>query len=73
MVLSNFLQPKGRPLPQRWCFPGTHNKWIEAGPEITHFSTSMVGEFFDLAQGHSLPRPIVNNAGFQRKLEKQRG
>jgi 2-dehydro-3-deoxygalactonokinase len=45
---------QGRPLPQRWCFPGTHNKWIEAGPEITHFSTSMVGEFFDLAQGHSL-------------------
>ena len=51
---QRLLAAQGRPQPQRWCFPGTHNKWIEAGAEITHFSTSMVGEFFDLTQRHSL-------------------
>jgi 2-dehydro-3-deoxygalactonokinase len=41
-------------IPAYWCFPGTHNKWIAAGPTIDQFSTSMVGEFFELARRHSL-------------------
>jgi 2-dehydro-3-deoxygalactonokinase len=51
---QQLLATQGRPQPQRWCFPGTHNKWIEAGAKVTRFSTSMVGEVFDLAQRHSL-------------------
>lgn len=45
---------QGLPPPAYWCFPGTHNKWIPAGTTIEQFSTSMVGEFFDLARRHSL-------------------
>ena len=45
---------QGLPSPAYWCFPGTHNKWIPAGTTIEQFSTSMVGEFFDLARRHSL-------------------
>lgn len=45
---------EGLPTPAYWCFPGTHNKWISAGPTIDQFSTTMAGEFFDLARRHSL-------------------
>ena len=40
--------------PGVWCFPGTHNKWIPDGTCIEHFSTSMVGELFELFKQHSL-------------------
>lgn len=45
---------QGLSTPAYWCFPGTHNKWIVAGSTIEQFSTSMVGEFFELARRHSL-------------------
>ena len=45
---------QGLPTPAYWCFPGTHNKWISAGPTLEQFSTTMVGEFFDLARRYSL-------------------
>ena len=41
-------------VPEVWCFPGTHNKWIQEAEVIEHFSTAMVGELFELTQQHSL-------------------
>ncbi len=39
----------------RVCLPGTHAKWarVQAGA-ITHFSTAMTGELFDLLTEHSI-------------------
>ena len=51
---QQIFRAQGQPLPQCWCFPGTHHTWLSAGSDITDFSTSMVGEFFQLAQRHSL-------------------
>lgn len=51
---QHICESRNLPQPQRWCFPGTHNKWIEPGQDLTRFSTSMVGEIFDLIQHHSL-------------------
>lgn len=42
------------PRPSLWCFPGTHNKWVRAGTSIESFTTSMVGEIFELTREHSL-------------------
>jgi 2-dehydro-3-deoxygalactonokinase len=49
------------PRPVYWCFPGTHNKWITAGTTIEQSSTSMVGEFFELARRHSLLAQSMEN------------
>jgi 2-dehydro-3-deoxygalactonokinase len=64
--------------PDIWCFPGTHNKWIPSGEYIDHFSTSMVGEFFELIRQHSLlaqsleQRDIENQPAFLRGIETAR-
>jgi 2-dehydro-3-deoxygalactonokinase len=68
---GQLLAAQGLPQPQRWCFPGTHNKWIDAGAEITRFSTSMVGEFFDLAQRHSLLTQSITPEGPTENLQKR--
>lgn len=39
----------------RVCLPGTHAKWARVeGGAITHFSTAMTGELFDLITEHSI-------------------
>ena len=64
--------------PDIWCFPGTHNKWILGGESIDHFSTSMVGEFFELIRQHSLlaqsleQRDTENQPAFLRGIETAR-
>ena len=64
--------------PDIWCFPGTHNKWIPSGENIDHFSTSMVGEFFELIRQHSLmaqsleQRDSENQPAFLRGIETAR-
>ena len=64
--------------PDIWCFPGTHNKWIPSGENIDHFSTTMVGEFFELIQEHSLlaqsldQSVCANQPAFLRGLETAR-
>ena len=64
--------------PDIWCFPGTHNKWILGGESIDHFSTSMVGEFFELIRQHSLlaqsleQRDTENQPAFLRGIETVR-
>ena len=64
--------------PDIWCFPGTHNKWIYSGKNIDHFSTSMVGEFFELIQQHSLLAQSLeksvseNHPAFIRGIENSR-
>ena len=64
--------------PDIWCFPGTHNKWIASGENIDHFSTSMVGEIFELLRQHSLlaqsleQNVSANQPGFLRGLETGR-
>ncbi len=48
-----------------FCFPGTHNKWINATDsfELEQFSTSMTGELFALLSGHSLLSKSMNTQG----------
>lgn len=64
--------------PDIWCFPGTHNKWIPSGENIDHFSTSMVGEIFELIRQHSLlaqsleQNVSANQPGFLRGLKTAR-
>ena len=64
--------------PDIWCFPGTHNKWIPSGENIDYFSTSMVGEFFELIRQHSLlaqsleQRDSENQHAFLRGIETAR-
>jgi 2-dehydro-3-deoxygalactonokinase len=39
----------------RVCLPGTHAKWARLeGGAVTHFSTAMTGELFDLLTEHSI-------------------
>lgn len=57
------LTEQGKPWPDIWCFPGTHNKWIRCGDRISGFSTSMVGEFYELARRHSLLSQSLSSTG----------
>lgn len=43
------------------CMPGTHSKWARLeGTRITHFSTAMTGEMFELLRSQSVLRHSLN-------------
>lgn len=40
---------------ERICLPGTHAKWVRVdGGVVTHFSTALTGELYDLISRHSI-------------------
>lgn len=40
---------------ERICLPGTHAKWVRVdGGVVTHFSTALTGELFDMLSKHSI-------------------
>lgn len=42
-------------LAERICLPGTHAKWVQVnGGVVTHFSTALTGELFDMLSRHSI-------------------
>jgi 2-dehydro-3-deoxygalactonokinase len=44
-----------RPVAERICLPGTHAKWARVdGGVVTHFSTALTGELFDMLSKHSI-------------------
>ena len=60
--------------------PGTHSKWVVAGPRrIEHFHTFMTGEVYAALRGHTLlgktmqPGAAPDDAAFARGLEVARG
>jgi len=61
------------------CHPGTHNKWVRLeGGRITHFTTVMTGELFNLLKEHSiladqLSGPSEPDKSFERGVRKALG
>lgn len=50
-----WLHNARRERPHLLCFPGTHNKWVDASTDtLTAFSTTMSGEVFALLHEHSI-------------------
>jgi 2-dehydro-3-deoxygalactonokinase len=50
---------------ERICLPGTHAKWVRVdGGVVTHFSTALTGELFDLLSSHSILAHSLAGEGF---------
>lgn len=50
---------------ERICLPGTHAKWVRIdGGAVTHFSTALTGELFDLLSRQSILAHSVAGEGF---------
>ena len=49
------IAEQGLTVPDFYCMPGTHNKWIEVNSvEMNGFSTTMTGELFNILSKHSI-------------------
>lgn len=49
---------------ERICLPGTHAKWVRMdGGVVTHFSTALTGELFDMLSRHSILAHSLRNEG----------
>lgn len=52
---QQLLPRSGHKPPHLLCFPGTHNKWIDASSStLNNFSTTMSGELFGLLSQQSI-------------------
>lgn len=53
------------PKAERICLPGTHAKWVRIdGGIVTHFSTALTGELFDMLSRHSILAHSLVGEGF---------
>ncbi|MFQ3347515.1 MAG: 2-dehydro-3-deoxygalactonokinase [Candidatus Azotimanducaceae bacterium] len=69
---ASIIKEQNLPTPEIICFPGTHNKWIDASAnaegQLEQFSTSMTGEVFSLLAKHSLlSNSISEHSSWQHK------
>lgn len=49
---------------ERICLPGTHAKWVRVdNGVVTHFSTALTGELFDMLSKHSILAHSLGNEG----------
>lgn len=50
---------------ERICLPGTHAKWVRIiNGHVTHFSTALTGELFDMLSQHSILAHSLAGEGF---------